>query len=138
VNVKITYSSESAEVIRLFHGTDFESAQSIQTYGVSWEQAKQYGGEGHFWTTAKTEDARVFAISNPAGGTPALLSFDLPTGTIIDCFEMSPVGAYLYYYESDETAFEGDPASSDAVVFTRYGFAVLNSSLSNVLVEVVG
>jgi hypothetical protein len=65
-------------MIRLYHGTDIQSAQHILTNGLDRGKSARFNGGGEFWVTSIASSADYFARANPSGGTPVLLAFDLP------------------------------------------------------------
>jgi hypothetical protein len=57
----------------LFHGSDAASVEAVLEHGLDREAARALGGGDIFWTTHELEVARIFAVTNPAGGSPAVL-----------------------------------------------------------------
>jgi hypothetical protein len=100
-NTSTTISFESAAVttslscntvsIRLFHGTDLNTALWIQENGLSFERMVEYCtgfgfGAGYFWTTTRMRIACQYSHGNPAvamnGVLPAVVSFVLPMSVV--------------------------------------------------------
>src|SRR5262249_46224765 len=71
----------TSDFVRLYHGTDRESAESILQIGLSQERSLALGG-GSFWATVDVSTAETFAGLNPAGGTPVILGFSLSIDVI--------------------------------------------------------
>src|SRR5262245_65774885 len=63
--------------VHLYHGTDLDSANQILALGLVAALAARYNGGGEFWVTTNPGTADYFANSNPAGGQPVRLEFDL-------------------------------------------------------------
>src|SRR5262245_30328473 len=64
--------------VQLYHGTDLTSANDTLSHGLVAATAARYNGSGEFWATTDPTTADWFARTNPAGGTPARLSFEVP------------------------------------------------------------
>ncbi len=65
-------------LLRLHHGTDLDSATAMRDRGLSAAEAARYNSTGEFWASTDAVTADWFARTNPAGGRPAQLSFDVP------------------------------------------------------------
>jgi hypothetical protein len=100
-----------ANYIRLHHGTDWQSAQSIAAFGLDASLAAQYNGTGEFWATTDEIIASWFAKVNPAGGPPAMLKFEISEAVITDLLSQGP--ALLIVHSS--TAYEFLPSSFSAL-----------------------
>ena len=83
-------------VIRLHHGTDEQSAIDILNHGLSRANAAAHNVTGEFWATTEDADAETFAQANPAGGTPARYSFDLPLDLLDELLNSQPPRAYQH------------------------------------------
>lgn len=70
--------AKSGATIRLHHGTDVKSANTLLRHGVDQTQAAAFNVTGEFWATTNATDAETFAQVNPAGGVPRRFSFDVP------------------------------------------------------------
>ena len=81
-----------SDTVRLYHGTDEESANSIAENGVSLEgMAKVVGRSAHsFCMTVDLRIGSQYADVNPARGKPALLGFDLPKDLLEEFLRKNP------------------------------------------------
>jgi hypothetical protein len=70
-------------LLRLHHGTDLDSATTIRDRGLSAAAAARYNSTGEFWASTDAATADWFAKTNPAGGPPARLSFELPEEVVV-------------------------------------------------------
>src|SRR5262245_10711926 len=109
-----------ASAIRLHHGTDDQSANTILQLGVDHKQAGAWNVSGEFWATTSAADAEVFAQVNPAGGVPALFSFDLPHQMLLEMVDADPPQAYRH-----------STNGVDWYEFLPGGFSVLNQRMEN-------
>jgi hypothetical protein len=75
----------------LYHGTDAVSANDILNHGVHAAKAAHYNGVGEFWATTDSQAADWFAKANPANGSPARLSFEVPQATLRSLVTSRPV-----------------------------------------------
>jgi hypothetical protein len=82
--------------IRLHHGTDKYSANDLFLNGVNQAQAAVFNVSGEFWATTSAIDSEAFAQVNPAGGVPALYSFDLPLEVLQALLESNPPRVYQH------------------------------------------
>jgi hypothetical protein len=64
--------------VLLYHGTDLASANQILHHGLDAVLAARHNASGEFWATTNGAWAALFARSNPAGGVPVRLEFELP------------------------------------------------------------
>src|SRR4051812_17386065 len=81
--------------VRLYHGTNYDSAKCILVDGVDWKRARQTGGEGEFWCTVKEEDAMIHAACK-GDNSPTLVRFDLPTEALNECLQEDPSTAEIH------------------------------------------
>lgn len=136
--MKISFSYSSSETVRLYHGTDEESAISIINDGANVELARRAGDDGHLWTTTSSGDAELFAQVNPANGKPVLVQMDVPIDTIQACLQSTPMGAFL----DSPTELVGPilitPNFSGVVGFTEHGFSMFNETVLNINFEILG
>ena len=107
--------------LRLFHGTDTESASLIQRYGFNLDMNLMAGGTGELWLTTDRTTVSMFAQTNPRGGPPIVLGLDLPVATLTHCLSGAPPLALMH----GSTDFE----------FYRASFSVLNESVTNIATE---
>ena len=103
--------------LRLFHGTDSNSANWIIAHGLDKQRAIATGGTGDFWCTADFLTANVFAAVNPTGGMPIVIGFALPTDVVRRCLERS--WAYLHEMGIYE--------------FKHQSFGAINDVLTNII-----
>jgi hypothetical protein len=95
-------------VIRLHYGTDEDSANDILGHGLNGGNAAVFNVTGEFWTTTDPAAADTFAQVNPAGGTPARYSFDLPLGVLRALLASNPPRVYQHggdWYEFLPTSY---------------------------------
>jgi len=117
-------STSTTGAVRLYHGTDVESAQRIAGSGVIYESALRCGGTGEFWTSYDRSDAVTFAQSNLASGPPGIVSFNLPTAVIQHCLFQPIPWAWLHHGDAH-------------IEFLRPSFPILNESITNCHVELL-
>lgn len=110
-------------ILRLFHGTDIQSANDILQHGVDEAKAAAWNGSGEFWATSDVNGARWYAISNPASPPAACIGFDLPWAILQALLTQVPV-VVICHGEHD---YE----------FLPECFAELNRSMSNCQVVVI-
>jgi hypothetical protein len=103
--------------LRLHHGTDLASANDLLRYGIDPVRAMVYNATGEFWTTTEHALAEVFALVNPAGGSPACFEFDFPVAVLQRLLIQQP---RVVYQHGDDT-YEFLPGS----------FLELNANLTN-------
>lgn len=94
--------------VRVLHGTDLASAESIRRSGLNRESMSACClGSWAFWTTYELRRAMMYATLNPAQGTPAVVGFDLPGDLVRHWMAMVPplVGEDVidlaFYFEPD-------------------------------------
>jgi hypothetical protein len=95
------------DLIRLYHGTDWQSAQRIASFGLNANQAAQYNTSGEFWATTDEVIAGWFAQVNPAGGTPAKLEFEVSKELLAELLSEVPPAALRH----SSATYEFLPAS---------------------------
>jgi hypothetical protein len=88
--------SAPSGMIRLHHGTDENSANDILHNGLNAASAARQNVTGEFWATTSAADADTFAQVNPAGGTPARFSFDLPLSVLGSLLAANPPRAFQH------------------------------------------
>jgi hypothetical protein len=72
----------SAESVRLYHGTDEDSANWIVSNGLNWNRLTRVEGAYAFCTTRSRAIACNYALINPARGIPTCVEIALPSGTL--------------------------------------------------------
>lgn len=105
--------------LRLYHGTDAASAESIRTSGVSLESAAEFGGR-EFWMTTVPTTAWTFATSRIMGGKSCVLSADVS------------VEAISYCLQEDWASIQMDNYS---IMFEPQSFEILNDAMKNLTVS---
>lgn len=75
--------------LRLWHGTDIESADCIRTGGLAPLRAAAFGGEGYFFCTTDIERAVMYA-KNSLSHKPMIMGFNLQTSLIKEFLELNP------------------------------------------------
>lgn len=112
--------NEQEETIRLFHGTDAQSADNIAKHGLSALGAGEFNAAGEFWASPKSNYAYWFAKTNPRGIEEiALVSFEIPKKVLRYIFKNN-LG-----HKHSPVEFEFTPAS----------FKLINSHMTNAKVE---
>jgi hypothetical protein len=96
-------------LVLLSHGTDVDSAIRIRDHGLDAAEAAKLNATGEFWASADAATADWFAFSNPAGGPPVRLDFDVPEQVLTLLVNQIPPLA-LFHAPSD---YEFSPASYD-------------------------
>lgn len=106
--------------VRLYHGTDLDSALNLVKSGLDALAAASYNSGGEFWATSALDVAEWFAQSNPAGGSPAIFMFEVPDIVLALLLKQVPPSAFVYTIDG-RADYEFLPAS----------FAELNHSACN-------
>jgi hypothetical protein len=104
-------------MIRLYHGTDVNSARDVLQNGLSQANAAVHNVSGEFWATTDIVSAGLFAMCNPAGGIPARYSFDLPERILAALLATQPPCVY--------------PQGNDDYEFLPASFPILNHHMTN-------
>jgi hypothetical protein len=76
---------------------------SIRDHGLDAALAAVYNGAGEFWASTSTATADWFARTNPAGGTPARLDFEIPEQVLQQLLKQQP--AIVNFYPPDDYEF---------------------------------
>lgn len=74
----VTAAPQSAGMVQLFHGTDAGTALDFDKHRLDYHRLSYYGGS-EFCATTSQSSAEVYALVNPAGGSPIVIRFELPT-----------------------------------------------------------
>ena len=109
--------------IRLYHGTDWQSANDILVNGLDAAKAARYNGGGEFWATTDILVAEWFARTNPSSGSPACFGFELDNDALQQFCGILP-GVVVVHGAQD---YEFLPES----------FPMLNAAMTNLTVQVI-
>ena len=115
---------ELGNAVRLFHGTDIESAKYIARFGVSQERIFEISGCDEFWMTTDSTDAAVFAGMSPiADGARGVVSFDLPYVTVETCLASESIEIH------DQICVQFFPGSFSAINTDRSNVSVVEMNI---------
>jgi hypothetical protein len=109
--------------VRFQHGTDAKSGDSLLSFRLNRDKAREFGDDGDFWATLLPRNAAFFAIANPANGDPVIFSFELPLQLVADLMGRSPPLVIL------------DDVTIQAFRFSHDGFEIVNGAMTDLRVD---